>query len=93
MLSHFFSHLYMRIYAFIVVNASILERYIKHKTTYITYRGSYNSVLAGVEGFEPSKCRSQSPMPYRLATPQYVDENYTGTDENFESPIQDADDI
>lgn len=27
--------------------------------------------LAGVEGFEPSKWRSQSPMPYHLATPQY----------------------
>lgn len=29
------------------------------------------SLLAGVEGFEPSKWRSQSPMPYHLATPQY----------------------
>ena len=27
--------------------------------------------LAGVEGFEPSKWRSQSPMPYHLETPQY----------------------
>ena len=27
--------------------------------------------MAGVEGFEPSKWRSQSPMPYHLATPQY----------------------
>ena len=25
--------------------------------------------LAGVVGFEPTKCRSQSPVPYRLATP------------------------
>ena len=28
--------------------------------------------LVGVEGFEPSKWRSQSPLPYRLATPQYM---------------------
>lgn len=28
--------------------------------------------LAGVVGFEPTKCRSQSPMPYHLATPQYM---------------------
>ena len=28
-------------------------------------------LMAGVEGFEPSKWRSQSPMPYHLATPQY----------------------
>ena len=27
--------------------------------------------LAGVQGFEPRKCQSQSLMPYRLATPQY----------------------
>ena len=27
--------------------------------------------MAGVGGFEPPKCRSQSPVPYRLATPQY----------------------
>ena len=29
--------------------------------------------MAGVDGFEPSKCRSQSPVPYRLAIPQYMD--------------------
>ena len=29
-------------------------------------------VLAGVEGFEPSKCRNQNPVPYHLATPQFV---------------------
>ena len=23
-------------------------------------------------GFEPAKCRSQSPVPYHLATPQYI---------------------
>ena len=28
-------------------------------------------ILAGVQGFEPRKCQSQSLMPYRLATPQY----------------------
>ncbi len=28
-------------------------------------------VLAGVVGLEPTKCRSQSPVPYHLATPQY----------------------
>ena len=27
---------------------------------------------AEVDGFEPSKCRSQSPVPYHLAIPQYV---------------------
>ena len=26
-------------------------------------------VVAGVVGFEPTECRSQSPMPYRLAIP------------------------
>ena len=25
--------------------------------------------LAGVAGFEPAECRSQSPVPYRLAIP------------------------
>ena len=29
-------------------------------------------VLAGMDGFEPSKCQSQSLVPYRLATSQYV---------------------
>ena len=28
-------------------------------------------ILAGVGGFEPPKCQSQSLVPYRLATPQY----------------------
>ena len=28
-------------------------------------------VLAGMDGFEPSKCQSQSLVPYRLATSQY----------------------
>ena len=28
--------------------------------------------MAGVDGFEPSECRSQSPVPYRLAIPQYI---------------------
>ena len=27
-------------------------------------------LVAGVTGFEPVKCRSQSPVPYRLAIPQ-----------------------
>ena len=27
--------------------------------------------LAGMDGFEPSKCQSQSLVPYRLATSQY----------------------
>ena len=27
--------------------------------------------MAGVAGFEPTKCRNQNPVPYRLATPQY----------------------
>ena len=29
--------------------------------------------MAGVVGLEPTKCRSQSPVPYRLATPQYME--------------------
>ena len=28
--------------------------------------------LAGMDGFEPSKCQSQSLVPYRLATSQYA---------------------
>ena len=28
--------------------------------------------MAGVPGFEPGKCQSQSLVPYRLATPQQV---------------------
>ncbi len=28
--------------------------------------------MVGVLGFEPRKCRSQSPMPYHLAIPQYL---------------------
>ena len=29
--------------------------------------------MAGVVGLEPTKCRSQSPVPYHLATPQYME--------------------
>ena len=39
--------------------------------------------MAGVPGFEPGKCRSQSPVPYRLAIPQYVVEK-----DRFELPNQ-----
>lgn len=28
--------------------------------------------LVGVQGFEPRRCLSQSQVPYRLATPQYL---------------------
>ena len=28
--------------------------------------------MVGAPGFEPGKSRSQSPVPYRLATPQYM---------------------
>jgi hypothetical protein len=28
-------------------------------------------IMAGVPGFEPGQCQSQSLMPYRLAIPQY----------------------
>ncbi len=34
------------------------------------YLAARRSVLAGVQGFEPRKCLSQSQVPYRLATPQ-----------------------
>ena len=34
--------------------------------------GSTGSNLAGMDGFEPSKCQSQSLVPYRLATSQYL---------------------
>ena len=30
------------------------------------------SSLAGVEGFEPPQCLSQSQVPYRLAIPQFL---------------------
>ena len=30
------------------------------------------ALLVGVEGFEPSEWWSQSPLPYRLATPQFI---------------------
>ena len=30
------------------------------------------SFLAGMDGFEPSRCQSQSLVPYRLATSQYL---------------------
>ena len=36
---------------------------IKEKST------DYSVLLAGVLGFEPRECWSQSPMPYRLAIP------------------------
>ena len=39
--------------------------------------------MAGVPGFEPGKCRSQSPVPYRLAIPQKVVEK-----DRFELPNQ-----
>ena len=39
--------------------------------------------MAGVPGFEPGKCRSQSPVPYRLAIPQQVVEK-----DRFELPNQ-----
>ena len=35
------------------------------------FRSSF--LLAGVVGFEPTKWKSQSLLPYRLATPQYFD--------------------
>ena len=38
-------------------------------------------LVAGVTGFEPVKCRSQSPVPYRLAIPQEMVE-----EDRFELP-------
>ena len=35
--------------------------------------------VAGLDGFEPSGCRSQSPVPYRLATVQYINEMGAGS--------------
>ena len=38
-------------------------------------RNLYNqecNPLAEVKGFEPSECGSQRPVPYHLATPQYL---------------------
>ena len=37
---------------------------------------SYYLFLAGVVGFEPTKWKSQSLLPYRLATPQYYSITY-----------------
>ena len=42
----------------------------EHKKTAPTIAGAVD--LVGVEGFEPSEWWSQSPLPYRLATPQYL---------------------
>jgi hypothetical protein len=33
----------------------------------VLYHLSYTPLLTGLVGFEPTKCRSQSPVPYRLA--------------------------
>ena len=46
-----------------------------HYSSFIIKLASYISMrlhLAGVQGFEPRKCLSQSQVPYRLATPQYI---------------------
>ena len=39
---------------------------------YISVLVRTDSSMAGVVGFEPTECRSQSPMPYHLAIPQYT---------------------
>ena len=36
------------------------------------YSFADTACMAGVDGFEPSEYRSQSPVPYRLAIPQYI---------------------
>ena len=43
---------------------------MSNKASLQTYRIDAIS-LAGVVGFEPTQCWSQSPMPYRLATPHH----------------------
>ena len=44
---------------------------IRAKTKQKGHRFGVLIVLAGMDGFEPSKCQSQSLVPYRLATSQY----------------------
>ena len=43
-----------------------------HKNSYLEINTQNSLVLAGLGGFEPPKCQSQSLVPYRLATAQYV---------------------
>ena len=48
--------------------------------------------MAGAPGFEPGKCRSQSPVPYRLATPQYINGGpYENRTRIFASTVRYAD--
>ena len=42
----------------------------ERKLQYLWYH-NFRSYLVGAAGFGPTRCRSQSPVPYRLATPQY----------------------
>ena len=44
---------------------------IKKPSTFFLLKTYLNLILAGMDGFEPSEWRSQSPLPYRLATSQY----------------------
>ena len=46
--------------------------------------------MAGVPGFEPGKCRSQSPVPYRLAIPQDGGEGQIRTAEPEGTELQSA---
>ena len=54
----------------VTVTLSSIEKKISYfnKETLALSEGIF--ILAGVPGFEPGKCRSQRPMPYRLAIPQ-----------------------
>ncbi len=42
------------------------------KQSSVTLKTLHKTKMAGVGGFEPPECRSQSPVPYRLATPQLI---------------------
>ena len=43
-------------------------------------RTSFSDSVAGPAGFEPAGCRSQSPVPYRLAMAQYLPRPRSRTD-------------
>ncbi len=61
----------------------------KVKIPQIQYtKGFVGLTLAGVQGFEPRKCLSQSQVPYRLATPQNVVRNMPRTFDELRLSIQ-----
>ena len=54
-----------------------------HQNKKQTHPEGWICFLVGAAGFGPTRCRSQSPVPYRLATPQYVIIVKTPTVQNY----------